>query len=68
MVAVCGDEIPNLRKSQLKIKYTNFFYVMYNCTKYISILINHLKTKDRLLNLRAQFVPRSKHIYLGYKN
>ena len=30
--------------------------------------INHLKTKDRLLHLKTQSVPRSKHFHLLYKN
>ena len=29
---------------------------------------NTLKTKRRLLYLKTQFVPRSKHFHLGYKN
>ena len=28
----------------------------------------YLKTKRRLLCLKTQFVPRSKHFHLGYKN
>ena len=30
--------------------------------------INPLKKKRRLLYLKTQFVPRSKHFHLGYKN
>jgi len=30
--------------------------------------INHSKTKRRLLYLKTQFVSRSKHLHLGYKN
>ena len=32
------------------------------------VFINPLKTKRRLLYLKTQFVPRSKHFHLGYKN
>jgi len=28
---------------------------------FLSLLLNHLKTKRRLLYLKAQLVPRSKH-------
>ena len=30
--------------------------------------VNPLMTKRRLLYLETQFVPRSKHFHLGYKN
>ena len=32
------------------------------------LYINPLKTKRRPLYLKTQYVPRSKHFYLGYKN
>jgi len=42
------------------------------CLKYeqsfLNPLINLLKTKRRQLYLKTQFVPRSKHFHLGYKN
>jgi hypothetical protein len=28
-----GHKVPNLRKSQIEIKYTHSLYIMYNCTK-----------------------------------
>jgi hypothetical protein len=31
-------------------------------------IFKHLKTKHRLLYLKTQYVPRSKHFHLGYKN
>ena len=36
--------------------------------EWVCINFNSLKTKRRLLYLKTQFVPRSKHFHLGYKN
>jgi chloramphenicol O-acetyltransferase len=38
------------------------------CHVQISYNIDNLKTKRALLYLKNQFVPRSKHFHLGYKN
>ena len=35
---------------------------------HVYLKINVLKTKRRLLYLKTQFVPRSKHFHLRYKN
>ena len=45
-----------------------FTVVHYFCLLLTKFEINPLKTKRRPLYLKTQFVPRSKHFYLGYKN
>ena len=57
----------NIIYINLRIAYNNFFFAcevlafVYTNSKPISISINLLKTKRRLLYLKTQFVPRSKH-------
>ena len=54
---ILGMEVTQHKLNKLKI--TEF-----NKDEYI----NPLKTKRRLLYLKTQFVPRSKHYHLGCKN
>ena len=51
--------------------YSQFLLDLHYCRRRNNELegrINHLKAKHRLLCLKTQIVPRSKHFYLDYKN